>query len=108
MVGKEDDGEIHTQKQMKASEYEQSREERIKENLERMRKLGIFDLSLEVKAIKPNKTRKTPQRLSVSPLPPSQPTRRSSRYTHSFLPFFLVFTFLLFFSIDCTIYFEIF
>nr|GMC50776.1 Cell division cycle-associated 7-like protein [Ipomoea batatas]GMC95142.1 Cell division cycle-associated 7-like protein [Ipomoea batatas] len=49
MVGEEDNGEIHTQKQKKASEYEQSREERIKENLERMRKLGIFDLSLKFK-----------------------------------------------------------
>ncbi|XP_019176324.1 PREDICTED: cell division cycle-associated protein 7-like [Ipomoea nil] len=82
MVGEEDNGEFHTQKQKKGSEYEQSREERIKENLERMRKLGIFDLSLKFKSIKPIKAIKTckpPQRLSVSPLPPSQPTRRSSR-----------------------------
>ncbi|XP_031095843.1 uncharacterized protein LOC115999994 [Ipomoea triloba] len=79
MVGEGDNGKIHTQKQKKASEYEQSREERIKENLERMRKLGIFDLSLKFKSIKPIKTCKPSQRLSVSPLPPSQPTRRSSR-----------------------------
>nr|GLL26494.1 cell division cycle-associated protein 7-like [Ipomoea trifida] len=53
MVGEEDNGEIHTQKQKKASEYEQSREERIKENLERMRKLGIFDLSLKLQNASP-------------------------------------------------------
>ncbi|RAL40171.1 hypothetical protein DM860_008311 [Cuscuta australis] len=73
--------EIHTQKETMGSEYEHFREERIKENLERMRKLGIFDLSLRFKSIKPNicsKSRKTPQ-IPSSPLPSPLPARRSSR-----------------------------
>ncbi|CAK9166409.1 unnamed protein product [Ilex paraguariensis] len=62
--------------------YEQAREERIKENLERMQKLGILDLSLKLKSVKPTHknnlfNRKTPQR--PSPLPRSGPARRSSR-----------------------------
>ncbi|XP_073158019.1 uncharacterized protein [Henckelia pumila] len=70
------------------SSYEQFREERIKENLERMQKLGIFDLSLNFKSLK--KTiknrpihRKTPQAQSASPLPSSAPVRRSSRLQSS-------------------------
>ncbi|CAN4082841.1 unnamed protein product [Withania somnifera] len=61
----------------KNSEYEQLREKRIKENLERMQKLGIFDMSLKLKPIRTPTIRKTPQRLS--PLQPSGPARRSSR-----------------------------
>ncbi|XP_073047342.1 uncharacterized protein [Primulina eburnea] len=68
------------------SSYEQFREERIKENLERMQKLGIFDLSLNFKYLKkPIKNRpinrKTPH--SSSPLPSSAPVRRSSRLQNS-------------------------
>ncbi|WOH10054.1 hypothetical protein DCAR_0729515 [Daucus carota subsp. sativus] len=69
----------------KMSEYERCREERIKENLERMKKLGILDLSLKLKASAKPKRRcnngsgqKTPQRES----PVSRhvgPVRRSSR-----------------------------
>ncbi|XP_016514925.1 uncharacterized protein LOC107831658 [Nicotiana tabacum] len=61
----------------KTSEYEQLREKRIKENLERMQNLGIFDISLKLKSVKTPTVRKTPQRLS--PLQPSGPARRSSR-----------------------------
>ncbi|KAK1423377.1 hypothetical protein QVD17_18679 [Tagetes erecta] len=72
-----------------SSDYEKCREQRIKENLERMQKLGIYDLSLKMKSVKPNCYRKnnkpfsanqnkTPNRC-VSPLPSSVPTRRSSR-----------------------------
>ncbi|XP_055805424.1 uncharacterized protein LOC129874198 [Solanum dulcamara] len=61
----------------KNSEYEQLREKRIKENLERMQKLGIFEISLKLKPVRTPIARKTPQRLS--PLQPPGPTRRSSR-----------------------------
>lgn len=73
--------EIHTPKETMGSGYEKCREDRIKENQERMRKLGIFDLSLRFKSIKPNicnKSRKTPQKPST-PLPSPLPARRSSR-----------------------------
>ncbi|GAB2279691.1 hypothetical protein Dimus_014333 [Dionaea muscipula] len=67
------------------SEYELSREQRIKENLERMQKLGIVDLSLRLKADSISK--KVAKRNSPfgkrsplgSPLPSSGPIRRSSR-----------------------------
>lgn len=61
--------------------YELCREERIKENRERMKKLGIIGLSVELKALKPTPNRaparKTPR--IHSPPPPSGPARRSSR-----------------------------
>ncbi|KAM7516585.1 hypothetical protein LguiA_006168 [Lonicera macranthoides] len=79
----------NNQSHIKLSRYELSREERIKENLERMEKLGILDLSLKLKSLhnptprNNNKSynRKTPQR--VEPLPPSGPVRRSSRLQNS-------------------------
>lgn len=74
-----DDVDGNTQKN---SEYEQLREKRIKENLERMQTLGIFDLSLKLKPVRTPIVHKTPQRLP--PLQPSGPTRRSSRYTPLF------------------------
>ncbi|XP_011099235.1 uncharacterized protein LOC105177697 isoform X2 [Sesamum indicum] len=78
-MGKEDGGALQL------SEYELSREERIKENRERMQKLGIVDLSLKLKALRPTPNRgshrKTPQ--VHSPLPPSGPVRRSSRLQNS-------------------------
>ncbi|KAG8637626.1 hypothetical protein MANES_15G144900v8 [Manihot esculenta] len=63
--------------------YEEFREQRIKENKERMKKLGIFDLSLKLKSqSRPNKkalrnvsTQKKPQ----DPLTLSASPRRSSR-----------------------------
>ncbi|CAH1429578.1 unnamed protein product [Lactuca virosa] len=67
-----------------SSDYEKCREQRIKENLERMQKLGIHDLSLKLKSMKPNTHRrnnkpyKTPNRC-ISPFPSSVPSRRSSR-----------------------------
>lgn len=81
----------------KLSRYELSREERIKENLERMQKLGILDLSLKLKSLhnptprNNNKSynRKTPQH--GEPLPPSGPVRRSSRYPPP--PNIILFTF---------------
>ncbi|KAL3525736.1 hypothetical protein ACH5RR_014108 [Cinchona calisaya] len=78
---KEEDGQT---KKAQLSEYEQSREERIKQNLERMQKLGILDLSLKLKSLKPTKSTTSSSirrtlRDSSSPLPPPGPTRRSSR-----------------------------
>lgn len=68
------------------SQYEQSRELRIRENLERMQKLGILDLSLKLKSSAPSKQNR---RKSVNPkasppsfdLPPAGPLRRSSRFS---------------------------
>lgn len=72
------------------SEYEQCREERIRENLERMQRLGIFELSRAFQSSKPavvtRKTRKSKTPRPLSPVPRPQPIRRSSRYTlRSFL-----------------------
>lgn len=72
--------------------YEEFREQRIKENKERMKKLGIFDLSLKLKSqSRPNKkalrnvsTQKKPQ----DPLTLSASPRRSSRYYVFLLDFF--------------------
>ncbi|GAA0163154.1 hypothetical protein LIER_19095 [Lithospermum erythrorhizon] len=59
--------------------YERSREERIKENLERMQKLGILNLSLQVKSLKPSSKSTSRTHFPASPLPPPAPSRRSSR-----------------------------
>ncbi|KAG9144510.1 hypothetical protein Leryth_010730 [Lithospermum erythrorhizon] len=66
------------------SEYEKSREERIKQNLERMQKLGIINLALQLKS--PNKSSTTTTthstirpHFSATLLPPPGPRRRSSR-----------------------------
>ncbi|KAL2903566.1 Cell division cycle-associated 7-like protein [Bienertia sinuspersici] len=66
------------------SGYEQTRELRIKENRERLQKLGIFDLSLQLKSVVSTKRtpkakfeRKTP--LKSPSLTSPTPSRRSSR-----------------------------
>lgn len=72
---------IHTQK--KISDYEQSREDRIKENHEKLQKLGIFDLSLKLKSqSRPKRAPKslTDHKTPPSALPSSGSIRRSSRY----------------------------
>lgn len=73
-----------TQTQNK-SQYELSRDERIKANLERMQKLGIADISLELKsqfqakrATKSFSNRTTPS-CGPSPIRKPGPVRRSSR-----------------------------
>ncbi|GAU30377.1 hypothetical protein TSUD_57880 [Trifolium subterraneum] len=58
-----------------SSDYEQIREERMKENAERMHKLGLLNLSLNLKL---NKTPR-PQ-IKKNLIPSDQPERRSSRY----------------------------
>ncbi|KAL6552256.1 hypothetical protein OROGR_008410 [Orobanche gracilis] len=57
------------------AEYEESRAERIKENAERMKSLGLFDLSknLKVRSSKPQRKFKRPS------MPSNYPPRRSSR-----------------------------
>ncbi|KAL8117560.1 uncharacterized protein LOC141723719 [Apium graveolens] len=87
MVTMADNNIVDRTNENKMNEYERLRQERIKENFERMKKLGILDLSLKLKtATKPKLTRKynngdssvTPQR--VSPVARSVgPIRRSSR-----------------------------
>lgn len=76
---KEENGEAPS----KVSDYEQSREERIKENLQRMQKLGILDLSLKLKSLNKPTPKSTPsirRTLQQStPIPPPGPRRRSSR-----------------------------
>ncbi|KAL5708125.1 hypothetical protein ACHQM5_018953 [Ranunculus cassubicifolius] len=67
---------------MAVSGYEQIREQRIKENMERMQKLGLFDLSSKLNsAISSCKKPRTFQKRSSpsSPLHSSLPPRRSSR-----------------------------
>ncbi|GJX06819.1 zinc-finger domain of monoamine-oxidase A repressor R1 [Tanacetum coccineum] len=90
MVTMSDHQSSETPQEMKSCDYEKCREERIKENLERMQKLGIYDLSLKLKSIKPNNNNnnrkrrnynqdnKTPKCLSPL-LTSSLPARRSSR-----------------------------
>ncbi|CAA0832763.1 Zinc-finger domain of monoamine-oxidase A repressor R1 [Striga hermonthica] len=67
------------------SEYELTREERIKENRERMQKLGLVDLSLKLNALKtpPKRAYQRKNPAAQSPLPPSGPIRRSSRLHNS-------------------------
>lgn len=62
--------------------YEQSREERIKENLQRLQKLGIVDLSQKLNsAVRTKRTTKHSRSDSppFTPVLPSGPLRRSSR-----------------------------
>ncbi|KAL5752832.1 hypothetical protein ACOSP7_023022 [Xanthoceras sorbifolium] len=72
----------HGQNTPTISLYEQSREDRIKENLERMQKLGIVDLSDKLKSrVRPKRTPKNSpsDSLGSTSLLPSEPLRRSSR-----------------------------
>ncbi|CAA0370435.1 unnamed protein product [Arabidopsis thaliana] len=64
----------------KVSLYEQCREERIKENLQRMNNLGLLNLSRKLKPQTRLVKRSYGNRNSVqNPTPPLQPSRRSSR-----------------------------
>ncbi|OVA12505.1 Zinc-finger domain of monoamine-oxidase A repressor R1 [Macleaya cordata] len=64
---------------VEVSGYEQSREKRIKENIEKLQELGIVNLSLKLKSdlLLPSKSTPTkkPSQIIVTP----QPSRRSSR-----------------------------
>lgn len=59
-----------------SSHYEHIREQRIKENAERMQKLGLLNLALKLKK---TPTPRTFVRKIASPT--TQPERRSSRYS---------------------------
>ncbi|KAJ6288572.1 hypothetical protein OIU76_024539 [Salix suchowensis] len=78
---------MSTSESPKISVYEQTREERIKENLERMQKLGLMDLSLKLKACTapPKRTPRTSPSSTKHPTPflPRGPLRRSSRLQNS-------------------------
>ncbi|KAF3438882.1 hypothetical protein FNV43_RR17157 [Rhamnella rubrinervis] len=79
-----DDQQAQSTHTQTISQYEQSREERIKQNLQKMQKLGILDLSQKLNSqIRPKRTPKDPSRHKSTPassaLPPTGPTRRSSR-----------------------------
>ncbi|XP_027362661.1 cell division cycle-associated protein 7 [Abrus precatorius] len=73
----------HDDQHHKVSEYELSREQRIRQNRERMGKLGIFDLSLslKLKSHPPSTSRSTHKPKTPPSLYPSAPAplRRSSR-----------------------------
>lgn len=71
----------HEQKK-NMSEYELSREQRIRENRERMGKLGILDLSLTLKLNNKNKRSYSSHKPQTPPSLPnsSVPVRRSSRF----------------------------
>ncbi|KAF5187986.1 Cell division cycle-associated 7-like protein [Thalictrum thalictroides] len=76
--------ETQSNKSEEVFDYEQCREKRIKENMERMQKLGIFDLSSKLKYefLSPKRTPRKPYERK-SPLPSSLqlslPPRRSTR-----------------------------
>lgn len=78
-----------TAAEVTAPGYEQLRDQRVRENLERMQKLGIIELSLKLKS-----TAATPKRfpkISSEKEPPNrspadEPPRRSSRYRFFFSP----------------------
>ncbi|KAJ1419096.1 Zinc-finger domain of monoamine-oxidase A repressor R1 [Sesbania bispinosa] len=70
------ESESHDHEQHKISDYELSREQRIRENRERMGKLGIFDLSLKLKPSRRTPSKSTPKTPPF--LHPSGPPRRSS------------------------------
>jgi len=64
-----------------SASYEQARDQRIKDNMERMQKLGLFDLSLKLKR---PKQKPLPKNKKTKPRPNHSPQRRSSRYSFHF------------------------
>lgn len=74
------------QQEEEMTEYEKKRQQRIKENKERLEKMGILDLAKNLKpAPKPNKK---PLKPAAAPADLTS-TRRSSRYTYPLLLFVL-------------------
>ncbi|KAF5752930.1 hypothetical protein HS088_TW01G00848 [Tripterygium wilfordii] len=72
---------INNDQTQKISLYEQSREERIKENMQKMKNLGLKDISLTLRSIdRPNKRQRNPALAhKAAPVIPYGPQRRSSR-----------------------------
>lgn len=84
---KEEEGEevvVENEGKKKKSEavsgYEQFRDQRIKENMERLQKLGILDLSRKLKPELKKRPKKDPSQKKPSSTS-SDPPRRSSRYS---------------------------
>lgn len=73
---KEEEEEVENEGK-KVSGYEQFRDQRIKENMERLNKLGILELSRKLKT-EPKKPKKNPSEKKLS-VASSDPPRRSSR-----------------------------
>ena len=70
----------------KASLYEQCREERIKENLQRMQNLGILNLARKLQSeTRPGKRSFGNSYPAPKSTPPTAPSRRSSRFNLFFL-----------------------
>ncbi|KAL0897810.1 hypothetical protein Bca101_081771 [Brassica carinata] len=68
----------------KASLYEQCREERIRENLQRMQNLGILNLARKLQSeTRPGKRSYGNSNLAPRSTPPTAPSRRSSRLENS-------------------------
>lgn len=86
--------------------YELLRQQSIRDNMLRMQRLGILDLSLNLAShfLPPKRPRRNPPHHKLSLPSPSQPLRRSSRYFFFFSPslwlntekYQLVFNFFLF------------
>jgi len=77
--GSDSQSEEESKREDDSSVYEQARNQRIKENMERMQKLGLFDLSLKLKRPKQNpRPKKKKKKTNHSP------QRRSSRYSSHF------------------------
>ncbi|XP_047311786.1 cell division cycle-associated protein 7-like [Impatiens glandulifera] len=82
----QDEMEESQEKEKGSNVYEKLRESRIKENQERMQNLGLFDLSLKMKSVKPTRNnnfsahKKSP---SLPFVPSTEPRRRSSRLQNS-------------------------
>lgn len=78
-VKEEDEAaEMGGESDVNRTEYEESRAQRIKENMERMKSLGIVDLSKQL-----NRPSAKPSSSSLRKTKPTstEPSRRSSRYT---------------------------
>ncbi|PIN15788.1 hypothetical protein CDL12_11597 [Handroanthus impetiginosus] len=84
MVSTRSKGRGETEKEqeqgnVKSAEYEESRAQRIKENKERMKSLGIFDLSKKLKPPSSNPSSSVRKMKPTSSQTSSHPPRRSSR-----------------------------
>ncbi|KAK2434098.1 Zinc-finger domain of monoamine-oxidase A repressor R1 [Trifolium repens] len=71
-ISKEEEEDVTTTKTQTLQDYERIREQRIKENDEKLRKLGLLKLALQ-----PKKTLRP--YIKKNPIPSDQPERRSSR-----------------------------
>jgi hypothetical protein len=77
-ISKEEEEDVTTTKTQTLQDYERIREQRIKENDEKLRKLGLLKLALQ-----PKKTLRP--YIKKNPIPSDQPERRSSRYYYFYL-----------------------